>query len=98
MFNVVIYWVSLGSNGIFYSLNGIESKVFVLISKVAKLKLEEFSGMPPIATVCICIYVCICVRVLIRSYGTPNVAGMWDNLTLGPFTLNGSSTIGCWQH
>ena len=56
MFNVVIYWVSLGSNGIFYNLNGTESKVFVSISKVVKLKLEEFSGMPNMCILYIYIY------------------------------------------
>ena len=44
MFNIVIYRVNLGSNGMFYNLNGTESKVFVLKSKVVKHKQEEFSG------------------------------------------------------
>ena len=66
MFNVAIYWVNLGNNGIFYSLSGTESKVFVLISKVVKHKQEEFSGRPICMYVYVishCVYMCMCVRV-----------------------------------
>ena len=44
MFNGVIYWVKLGSNGISYNSNGTGSKDFVLKSKVVKHKQEECSG------------------------------------------------------